>query len=219
MTRTLVRIAAGMLLALASAPATSEPGAPRAVETSGDASPGRFHQGGKSATLVAGYGVGFRVGSDEDRKKSAELEDVRIVNVLPRFGIGLTDPVGGDSWYRGNLETTFEGALLVNTEPHSGVGGGVGTALRWNFLFAEEVVVPYVDIYVGIVGIDFDLERQSDGFNLNVGAGAGAHWFVRPRIAIDTEVRWQHISNAGTSKPNDGINDVLFLLGASYYFD
>ena len=47
--------------------------------------------------------------------------------------------------------------------------------------------------------------------------GTGAHWFVSDRTAISTEVRWQHISNMNIETPNDGINDVLFLLGVSYF--
>lgn len=199
---------AGLLIQPAAAEAGGEPG-----------DPGVFRRGGKHAAFLAGYGVGFRMGSDEDREKSAELRDVGIVNLIPRLGIGVTDPMGGDSWYRGNIEALFEGALLINTRPHSGVGGGLGTSLRYNFLFAERRFVPYLDANLGIVGIDFDLDRQADGFNFNVGAGGGVHWFVRPRTSIDTEVRWQHISNAGTRRPNDGINDVLFLLGVTHFFD
>ena len=36
--------------------------------------------------------------------------------------------------------------------------------------------------------------------------------------SIATEVRWQHFSNAGTNHPNDGINDVLFLIGVTHFF-
>ena len=182
------------------------------------ASPGRerFTRGAMQVALLGGYGYGFRFGSDEDRDKSAELGDVRIWQAIPRFGISATDPLFGDSWLRGNVEFLFEGALLWNTEPRSGFAGGAGSTLRYNFLRWERVV-PYLDANFGVVNLDFDLERQSDGFNFNVGFGTGAHWFVSERTAISTEVRWQHISNMDIETPNDGINDVLFLLGVSYF--
>jgi len=110
----------------------------------------------------------------------------------------------------------FEGALLFNTAPNSGFAGGAGSTLRYNFLPWSRIV-PFVDANFGIVGLDFDLSRQSDGFNFNVGFGTGAHWFVGQHTAITTEVRWQHISNMNTRLPNDGINDAEFLLGTSYF--
>jgi len=176
-----------------------------------------FHRGGMQVALLAGYGVGFRAGSEKNRRISAELGDVGIAQVIPRFGVGITDPLWGDSWIRGNVEILFEGALLFNTSPHFGFAGGVGSTLRYNFLPWRRVV-PYIDANFGVLGLDFDLERQSDGFNFNVGFGTGSHWFVGERFSIVTEVRWQHISNADTSQPNDGINDVLFLIGLSYPF-
>jgi hypothetical protein len=148
-----------------------------------DASPGRsrFTRGAMQIALLGGYGYGFRFGSEEDRDKSAELDDVRIWQAIPRFGISATDPLFGDSWLRGNVEFLFEGAFLWNTEPRSGFAAGAGSTLRYNFLRWERVV-PFLDANFGVVNLDFDLERQSDGFNFN-----------------------------------DGINDVLFLLGVSYF--
>jgi hypothetical protein len=176
----------------------------------------RFTRGAMQLALLGGYGYGFRFGSDEDRKKSAELGDVRIWEAIPRFGISATDPLFGDSWIRGNVEFLFEGAFLWNTEPSSGFAAGAGSTLRYNFLRWERVV-PFLDANFGVVHLDFDLARQSDGFNFNVGFGTGAHWFISERTAISTEVRWQHISNMNIETPNDGINDLLFLLGVSYF--
>jgi len=176
-----------------------------------------FHRGSMQGGLLVGYGVGFRAGSKANRRISRELGDVRPVEIIPRFGVGVTDPVGGDAWYRGNVEILLEGALLFNTEPKFGFAGGVGSTLRYNFLPWRRVV-PFVDANFGVLGLDFDLSRQSDGFNFNVGAGSGLHWLVGERTTIMTEVRWQHISNGNTQKPNDGINTVLFLVGFTRFF-
>lgn len=176
-----------------------------------------FRRGSKQVALLGGYGDGFRWGSARNADYNRELRDVGIVNVIPRLGFGLTDPIG-DSWYRGNVETLLEGAFLINTDPRSGFAGGGGTSLRYNFLQWDRVV-PFVDANLGLLDLDFDVESQSDGFNFNVGAGVGSHWFVSDRTAVTTEVRWQHISNARTKLPNNGINDVLYLLGVSYFWD
>lgn len=176
-----------------------------------------FRRGSIQAGLGVGYGLAFRWGSAEDRRSSKELAGVDLVNVIPRLGLGLTDPMGTDAWYRGNIELLFEGALLVNTGPTKGIGGGAGSTLRYNFLRGERFI-PFLDANFGVVGLDMDLERQADGFAFNVGFGAGAHWFVAPRTSLSGEFRWQHISNAKTHMPNDGINTALFVVGVTHYF-
>lgn len=177
-----------------------------------------FGRGTKQASFSVGYGLGFRTGAVGDPVEYEQLRDVSIVELIPRFGIGVTPPLGGDGWYRGNVEALFEGAFLFNTEPHSGWAAGGGTSLRYNFT-AGSRVVPFVEANLGMLHLDFDLLGQSDGFNFNVGFGTGLHWFAWDRVALTPGVRWQHISNAGTSEPNRGINDVLFLLGVSYFWD
>ena len=179
---------------------------------------GLFQKGSMQFGALAGYGVGFRMGSKEDREISRELAGVRLLEFIPRFGIGLTGQLGGDAWYRGSFETLYEGALFHNTAQNGGYGIGLGTTLRYNFAVAGKDK-PFIDANFGVISLNLDLERQSDGFNFNVGFGGGAHWFVSDQMAVTTELRWQHISNAKTELPNDGINAALFLLGVSYFFD
>lgn len=176
-----------------------------------------FKDGSRHIGVLAGYGVGFRMGSKSDRESSRELAGVRLVEFIPRIGFGMTDRLGGNSWYGGNVETLFEGALFHNTAQNGGYGVGLGTTLRYNFIFSDQIV-PFIDANFGMISLNLDLARQSDGFNFNVGFGGGAHWFVSDNMAITSEIRWQHISNAKTKLPNDGINAGLFLLGLSYFF-
>ena len=176
-----------------------------------------FHKGSKHIGATAGYGHGFRFGSDKNKQLSAILGEVRMATLIPRFGYGATDPIGGDSFLRGNVDMLFKLAFLFNAEPHFGFGGGGGTSLRYNFLFSR-IAVPYVEANLGVLGIDFDLGRQADGFAFNVGAGVGSHWRIGDRTTLTTEVRWQHISNAGTDHPNDGINDMQFMIGVYRFF-
>ena len=208
------RVAAWILaLALGAAPghAAAEPAAREAPSETW------FARGSKQLSLSLGYGLGFRTGSAEARKRSQELGDVSLVEVIPRFGIGVSDPLGGEAWYRGNLEALFEGALVFNTNPRFGYALGGGSTLRYNFLSWDRFV-PFLDANFGVVYLDFDLEGQSDGFNFNVGFGAGFHQFVSKRMALTPAVRYQHFSNAGLNEPNRGINDVLFLVGVSYFW-
>ena len=199
------------LLACSAQQASSE-------ETGSDPALARFGLGKKHAAVSLGYGFGFRTGPKADRRMSRELGDVSLIEVIPRFGIGVTDPWFGDAWYRGNFELLFEGTLAFNANPRFGVAVGGGSTLRYNFLSGRRVV-PFIDGNFGAAYLDFDLKGQRDGFNFNVGCGGGFHWFHSDRVTITPEIRYQHFSNAGLRSPNHGINDVLFLIGTSYFFD
>ena len=150
---------------------------------------------------LKGRTVGVRVRAKDDRQEST----VRAVRGR--------EPAGGN-----DPEILVEGAFFYNAAQNGGGGGGIGSTLRYNFLFGTDAIVPFLDANFGVIGMNLDLNRQSDGFNFNVGFGGGIHWFISHTAAITTELRWQHISNAGTEQPNDGINTALFLVGASYFF-
>jgi hypothetical protein len=188
---------------------------PVLAESPGPSDPASAHfgLGKKRLGLSVGYGLGVSTSAE-----SAELRDVSLAELIPRFGIGVADFGGAEDWYRGTLELMVDGALAFNTDPRFGYAVGAGLTLRYNLLPGRRVV-PFVDGSFGVVHLDFDLEGQSDGVNFNSGAGAGLHWFVAERWSLSPEIRWQHYSNAGLRSPNQGINSVLFLLGTSYFFD
>lgn len=196
----------------------STPAERAAAEDAAPPSETRFGWGKKHVAVAAGYGVGFRFGSASDRRKSRELGDVGFVEVIPRFGIGVTEIQDPHAWWRGNFDLLFEGALGFNTNTRFGYFVGGGISLRYNFL-ARERLVPFLDASFGLVHLNVDLRGQSDGLNFKSGVGGGFHWFLTERLTVTPEVRWQHISNAGLRSPNNGINNVLFLLGTSFFAD
>jgi opacity protein-like surface antigen len=215
-----IRVAGWILIGLMSASwASANAPSPEAEpERKPPPSAGRFKRGSMHGALLVGYGIGFRMGSESNRELSRELAGVRLMEYIPRFGIGITNPLAVGARYSGNLEALVEGAFFHNTAQNGSVGGGVGTTLRYNFLFNDRII-PYLDANFGLIGIGLKLERQSDRFNFNVGFGGGIHFLVSDRVAISTEFRWQHISNAKTELPNDGINTALFLVGVSFFLD
>jgi ABC-type Fe3+/spermidine/putrescine transport system ATPase subunit len=110
--RIFTRLAAFALLAAPFAVARAEGSAEPDIRDN-------FHKGAKQVGMTVGYGHGFRFGSDENKKKSAILGDVRMATLIPRFGYGATDPIGGDSILRGNIDMLFELALLFNNSPRA----------------------------------------------------------------------------------------------------
>ncbi|MFQ5656956.1 MAG: acyloxyacyl hydrolase [Candidatus Methylomirabilales bacterium] len=178
-------------------------------------SPASFFGLGKHEIgLSVGYGFGIPLGGTS----GTDLEDVDYIYVAPRWGIGITRPLGGDAWYRGNFEFLFEGAFLINVEPKSGFAGGATAMFRYNFLPGGDFI-PFLQLGAGIVGLDFNLQDQADGFNFTPQGGVGFHYFVSDRTALTAEWRLHHISNAGSNDPNNGINSSLFLVGLSTFLD
>ncbi len=48
----------------------------------------------------AGYGADFRIGiSGRD-----DAKDLSYLATFPGFGVGVSDPLERDSWYRGNFD-------------------------------------------------------------------------------------------------------------------
>lgn len=183
-----------------------------AAEAGGAEEP--FGFGKQEIGLSTGYGVAFGAFGSQ----GTDGEDVESIPVFPRWGIGITDPFGGDGWYRGSLSFTLEGIFLFNHEPRNGFAAGGAFSFRYNFLRGDRLV-PYAEIGAGMTHLDFDLVDQRDGFNFILQLGAGAHWFLRERSALTVGWRMQHISNADTRKPNRSVNTNLFLIGPTFFLD
>lgn len=173
-----------------------------------------FGLGKQEIALAAGYGFGLPIGGS----KGTESEDVQYAYLAPRWGIGISNPLGGDAWYRGNFELLVEGSFFFNHEPKSGTAAGGAAILRYNFL-SGDTFIPFLEAGAGIISLDFDLDTQADGLNFTTQGGLGFHYFFSERTALTGGWRFLHISNAGINSPNVGINTSLFLVGVSYFFN
>lgn len=162
--------------------------------------------------ISGGHGLALPVGGTD----GPQLQDIQFVYATPRWGIGITDPVGGRSWYRGNFEFVLEGTFLYMFEPKSGIAGGIAPGLRYNFL-TNTRFVPFFHAGVGFIALDADLARQSDGLNFILQSGVGLHYFISQRSALTGEWRFHHISNASIHDRNAGINSSLFMLGLTFF--
>jgi lipid A 3-O-deacylase len=171
-----------------------------------------FGFGKQSLGISGGYGLALPVGGTD----APELEDIEFVYATPRWGVGITDPLGGRSWYRGNFELLLEGTFLYMLEPKRGIAGGLAPGVRYNFLTGTRII-PFLQAGVGFIALDADLTRQSDGLNFILQSGLGLHYFITQRTALTGEWRFHHISNASIHDKNAGINSSLFMLGVTYF--
>ena len=71
------------------------------------------------------------------------------------------------------------------------------------------------------MGLGFaDKDRNVFGtlFGFNLETGVGARCFSTPRLALQAEYRFQHISNANTAPHNLGINAHGPMVGLAWAF-
>ncbi len=170
-------------------------------------------RGQQTFSLATGFGVGLPIGA----ARGSDLEDVRYSALLARWSVGVSDCVGQNAWYHGALNLGVEGILLFNHEPRSGFASGLTPLLHYEFLQRGRVI-PYVEAGVGVVFVDFDLDKQADGLNFASQAGLGVRYVLSERSELILGWRFNHISNAGLRDPNTGLDSSLFLLGVNYHF-
>jgi hypothetical protein len=171
----------------------------------------RFGRKRQQIGLVAGFGYGKL-----HRRGSPVVSDVMYVPIYPRWSIGITNPLGGDSWYRGNVDIVLEGTFFYAVQPKGGYFAGATGGLRYNFLRSERFV-PFIDLGAGVGSIQLNLRELSDGIGFPLYAGGGAHAFVSPTVAVTMHARWQHLSNGGLNDRNESLNDGVFLIGLTYF--
>jgi hypothetical protein len=127
-----------------------------------------FSFGKQEIALSAGYSPATPIGG--------AIRNVQYGYVAPRWGIGISDPIGGNSWSRGNFEFLAEGALLGEVKPSRAIAGGATALVRYNFLAGTDFV-PFITLGGGLLALNFDLEHQEDGLNFSGHGGAGFHYF------------------------------------------
>jgi Lipid A 3-O-deacylase (PagL) len=136
-----------------------------------------------------------------------------VWNVGLRFGLILTAP-HGPGFLRGRLEYAVEAVPVfwVFQKGNTAYGGGINPfAFKWA-LDTHRSVVPYFEIGGGTLFTNVKTPPGTSQINFTTGGALGLH-FLRSKYNISTEVRFMHISNAGMTTLNPGINTIQFRLG------
>ena len=136
-----------------------------------------------------------------------------IWNVGLRYGLILTAP-HGPGFLRGRLEYAVEAvpAFLVFQKQNTAYGVGVNPfAFKWS-LDTHRSVVPYFEIGGGTLFTNTSVPAGTSRVNFTSSGSIGLH-FLRAKRNFSAEVRYMHISNAGLTTPNPGINTIQLRLG------
>ncbi len=152
------------------------------------------------------------------RRTESNVTNLKGIPVILGGGVVATDPIG-TSWYRGQITVGGEVQFNQYVEPLSTYLVALTPTAKYTFL-ASDKLRPYVEIGAGVVWTDLAdrIPEKGSQFNFNLQAGAGLSYFVVPTTSINVAYRFQHISNAGTAQPNQGIDAGVVLIGISQFF-
>ncbi|MGB7727040.1 MAG: acyloxyacyl hydrolase [Candidatus Acidiferrum sp.] len=134
-------------------------------------------------------------------------------NLGLRYGLILTAP-HGPGILKGQLEYAVDvvPVWVIAQKTNTAYGGSVDPfAFKWIFDSAKKVK-PYFQIEGGALFTNTKVPEGTSQINFTTSGGIGAH-FLGKKHNFSAEVRFQHISNAGMTNPNPGINTMQVRIG------
>ena len=157
----------------------------------------------------------FRTGYAYQYTNSKRPTNFEFIPIMPSTSVPMGKETGS-GWYRGQWEWVPELFLAAMIHPFIRPILGV-TPLQFRYVFKPESRVrPYLFTGAGILYGDFDRRETGSGLNFNLQFGAGIYYTLNKSVSLILEYRHIHISNAGISKANSGLNTNTFLAGVSF---
>ena len=157
--------------------------------------------------IIGGYGQSFPGWGRTTQR-------IETIDLIPRYNHRIFDNIGS-GWYRGFHSILLEVpvSFVVNAE--------VSTIIGMNFLAsytftADRQWQPYLFGGGGPVYSFADIQGMGSDFNGNYQFGIGMKhdWDKTHQLLL--ELRYHHISNGGSSEPNDPLNSVKILFGFTF---
>jgi len=149
----------------------------------------------------------FSLFTDGGHNVSGGRGGYSVVQFGGRWGFVLTDS-HGPGWPRGNLEYGI-GAVPLYIVPgpqRNAYGAGFDPFVaRYNFTHWRKVA-PYFELAGGMIFTNTEIPTGTSNINFTPQAALGAHIFTREKRSVTFEIKYLHISNAGLTVPNPGLN-------------
>ena len=168
-----------------------------------------FKDGDQSLSLSFGGTDGIRIFGGRDR------HDLELNSIAYGYMLGAVE--GEGHWYRGNWEVRGELFGGVQFSPSGNWVVGLTPHLRYNFATGTRWI-PFLDLGAGVSATGIGAPDLSGTFEFNLQANTGVRWFIRDNLALTFEAGYLHFSDAGISKPNQGINSIKGMIGVSWFF-
>jgi lipid A 3-O-deacylase len=160
----------------------------------------------------------FQVWTGGGHSVPGGTSDTGVWNVGVRYGFILTRP-HGPGFLNGRFEYVLDAVpvFMVFQRYNTAYGGGFSPlGLKWDFA-ARGRIEPYLELNGGTLFTNHQVPTGTSAVNFTDAAALGMH-ILGDKHAFSLEVRYMHISNAGLSSPNPGINTVQVRLGIGKFF-
>ncbi len=147
-------------------------------------------------------------------------KDTHMIDAGVRLGKVLTgDHLGGPM--RGNFEWSADLIPLYYIWQPAPAQNAFGEAfnpvnLKWNFTHSERTI-PFLELGGGVLFTSHVVPLNTSHVNFITHGTLGFQFFNNERRAFTASIRYEHISNAGLTVPNPGVNTVQFLLGVNWF--
>jgi hypothetical protein len=141
-----------------------------------------------------------------------------VWNAGVRYGRVLTRP-HGPGFLKGRFEYVLDAtpAFVIWQKYNTAYGAGFSPlGLKWNFA-TRGSVAPYFELNGGTLFTNKNVPTGTSDVNFTSAAAFGVHLFGQ-KYAWSLEARYMHISNAGLTTPNPGINTVQVRLGIGRFW-
>jgi hypothetical protein len=144
---------------------------------------------------------------------NGSTSDTGVWNLGLRYGLILTSP-HGPGFLKGQLEYAFDvvPAWVLTQKTNTAYGGGVNPfAFKW-ILSEPKKMKPYFEIEGGTLFTNKEIPERTSQINFTTSGALGVH-ILGEKHNWSAEVRFMHISNAGMTTPNPGINTIQVRIG------
>ncbi len=160
----------------------------------------------------------FQIWTGGGHSVSGGTRDTSVWNAGVRYGWILTRP-HGPAFLKGRFEYVLDAvpAFVVLQKYNTAYGAGVSPlGLKWDFA-ARGRVEPYLELNGGTLFTNHEVPTGTSSVNFTDAAAFGLH-LLGDKWAWTLEARYMHISNAGLSSPNPGVNTVQVRLGIGKFW-
>jgi lipid A 3-O-deacylase len=148
---------------------------------------------------------------------SGGTSNTGVFNVGLRYGWLLTGP-HGPGVLKGSFEYAVDAvpAFVVFQPDNTAYGLGLNPlGLKWNFA-PRGSLMPYFELGGGTLFTSHNVPTGTSSVNFTSAAALGFH-HLGDKLTWSLDVRFMHISNAGLTAHNPGINTVQVRLGVGAF--
>ncbi len=160
-----------------------------------------------NCAILGGYGTSFPGWGQT-------TERVETLDLVPRYNHLVFDNIGS-GWYRGFHSLLLELPVSLVVTPDDSAMVGINFLAAYTFT-AGKKWQPYLFGGGGPVYSFADIDGMGADLNGNYQFGTGVKYDLGNSHKLLIEVRYHHISNAGSREPNDPLNSIKLLLGLTF---